>query len=272
MSSAAAFAQSVYIKPLGSQLFPLSMGRKLELDGYPYTGSGLAHPGQFVYYNNKGSLAAGQYLGIAAGVLITDQLALELSVAHGFSTEVYHAEANINASYYGTMPATYHTSVSQYMDRPLLLTPSLAWNQDPSIRGFYVRVGAILPLSKKIFSETRSQRDTSWFFDKREYKTRFAIGFSGTLGYRLPITHFMSVLAEANLQLMSFKMDEARLLVSEANGENITESLDENQKLVYYVDDYQPLPRSTGTPGRLPAYRIPFSGYGFSLGLEFSLN
>jgi hypothetical protein len=267
-----AFAQSFYIKPVVSHLFPLSMGHKVMLDGYPYTGTGLSQPGKFVYNNDKASLAAGTYLGLAAGVFINEQLALELSVTHGLSTKVYTIEADINANPYSGLPPTYHTSISQYMDKPLLLTPSIVWNQDPSIRGLYVRIGAVIPLSRAIYSETRSQRDSSTFFDKREYKTRFALGFSGTLGYRVPINHFIAVLAEANLQLMSFKVDEARLLVSQANGEDIMPSRSQSQKLVYYVDNYAPSSGSPDEPGRMPAYRIPFSGYGFSLGLEFQLN
>jgi len=258
-------AQSVYLSAAGGYAWSPGTGPDLVLDGYPYTGSGLNTPGYFTYERPNSSLAAGAFGSLAAGMAVSHNLAMEVTLQQGFQNRRYDADAYILAG------APLRAHIIHYTKNPLFLTPSVLWQRREHEAKPFLRLGIVLPLRREIITETFSVRDTVRFYDKREIGTTFSAGFNASAGYSLPLTRYIAVTATASFTLLSLRVKEALLVASTANSIDLLPSRSLSQTKVEYVEGFYLQPQKPDMPGILPSYRIPFHQFGLQAGMTLNL-
>lgn len=256
-------AQRAYIRSAAGYAWPLGFGKALMLDGYPYTGTGITSPGAFIREKPDASLSAGTYAILAAGIRCLPKVVIELALSEGIDTRKYSADLQLRSQ---------QSSITHYVQRPLLLTPSLVWMNKANDRKPFFRIGIVLPLSRKIYTETYSLVDTVIVHDKKALETAFTVGLSAAAGYSIPLTKHIALSAEVSFIGMSLRITQANLIVCTADGQDLLPTRTQSQLQVEYIEGFVPQAYDPDKPGRLPSYRIPFSNIGMQVGVTIALN
>lgn len=249
-----------YIRLGFGYAFPQA-GQTRDVDGFPYNGSAtIANGGNgfSAMEAKKASFGAGASVSIAGGHMITKNFGLELGAIVGVAPRKY------------TLDITGVTFTQQYEQKaktPVFIVPALILQTGNKAR-LYMRGGLVLP----VIGRMQSNIDNRYFgvagtsVEKAEIltKTRFAIGFSGALGVKVPIAKKFDFWAEGNITSLSLYVKETELTKYEVDGRNVLGLVSADDKFTKYGNNM--------SGNREVTYSYPFSNIGINVGVAYNFD
>ena len=258
-TATAVSAQEAYTKIGIGYAMPLPFGGPLTVDGFPMTGSGYNYPINEKYEISHASLNTGLMGSIRMGYRVKNT-GIEAGLLIGLAT---------NKNIYQTENAL-QSKITIYSRMPVMFNPAISYQKKKEGNSIYGSVGLCMPLSKKIYTETEStSADNVRFFDKTEMTTKFTVGFTATLGYKVHISHSIYFFGELSMVNISFLTRQSDLIECTADGKSILDSRYESQKHVNYGRGVDVRLNNFNTDNiiTIDAYRMPFNNYGLNIGL-----
>ena len=202
-----------------------------------------------------GSLGQGLNGGLVLGIMVTENIGLELGAAYFLGTERQvvtqsGSEANnvfAQPQQLRLMPAVVFTTGADEGPAP------------------YARIGALLPVSGK----TTLRQESGMTISEAEFRGRFSIGLDAALGLEVPISDQLSFFGELNFIALNILRRSSEVVRYEVGGQDFLDQLPDTQRNVEYVDEVD---LASPTPGEQLTSSSPYSSTGLNVGVKIKLN
>lgn len=256
----------LYVKAGAGYVFPAASQTR-DVDGFPFNGNATyTYNVGFTSMNaKKVSFSSGVQATIGAGYMFTNNLGIELNAMIGVSTSKAVAK-----NQYPIVSSSGNYDVSQVITQnsklPVILMPSVVLQTGKKFN-IYLRGGLALPVKSKMTAEFQNinympQGYTVTFNGTQELKMKFNVGFSGALGFKVPVSKHIQVYAEASLLSLSMYLKESVLTEYYQNGINVL------SRVSNPTIKYSSTVNGAGTYG---TYAYPYSHIAGMAGLSISL-
>lgn len=241
--------------------FPMQFGHRLVVDHYP-----LFDAYQNYYYTppaqlKAASLGAGEQLQLCAGVRFSDNWVVEVGYNKNASPKRYEA----------TRYAWWGENRSEvYAPAFSCLTVGARWIS-PEVPEFSARVGLLLPLQRQVMTQSWASRDTFSIYQEKKLSTAYNVGVQFGVQYARKLIGPVSFQARADVQWISFRATRSEVMTYRLNGEEGVTGLPESARVVDYMSGVSQRSNLEDQPSTGPAFRVPFSSFGLSVGLIVAL-
>lgn len=226
----------------------------------------------------KGSYGEGVHTQLKGGYFFNKKFGIELGVGylHGTNQDVQKISGSEMEGVSGI--------TANIKARSRAFGASLAGIYNITDR-FYVRAGLLTKLGGKteVIGEVKTKSPVNLELDfTTDFQGKFPLGFSGAIGYKLPITNNLSLYGEIDYMNINVTRDTSKLREFSANigGQKITrdqlkgalaslpaENKATFSKMLPLLED-----ESKWGEGDLPSSKAPYSSIGFSFGVTYYFN
>ncbi len=248
-----------------------------------------------LYTANSFSLGKGINLGLFGGYMINKNVGVELGIGYLFGSSTQSTEENdqTNISSGSFQPTVTETSTSIttviVKGSMLRLTPSLRLQCGEAKIHPYAVVGLIIGVAGKF---TKNSEDITSYANSQStgtppapqpnsddvniltYNGGISFGFHGAVGVNYLLTEKLGIFAELAGNYQDFSPDKGVLTTSTTNGSDNLPKMTVNETQTTYSSTFTSTsggPATPGTPYGAPSFHIPFSSYGFTIGVHFTL-
>jgi opacity protein-like surface antigen len=203
---------------------------------------------------HTGTLGQGFNGGIALGVMVTDNIGIELGAAYFLGAERQLVTQS------GPEATNAFAQTQQLRITPALLLTTGSEGPAP-----YLRLGALLPVTGK----TSLRQESGNTVSEAEFVGRFSVGLDAALGVSIPLSDQLSVFAELNFISLNILRRSSEVVRYEVGGQDFLDQLPDTQRNVEYVDEVD---LATPVPGEQLTTSSPYSSSGLNLGVKIHLN
>lgn len=223
---------------------------------------------------NNTSFSSGLSLPIGIGYMINDNIGIQLDATFGIVTHKYSfTDENFPLNVGGGSTIVYNITTTQHANTPIVLSPSLLLQTSYEKLNLYSRLGFALPLNTKFTEEqvfvnapntgTHTVDDFTW-----QVKNSFAVGFTAAAGVKYKINERVSIWGELSVLSLSVYTKEQDLSSWVQNGQSVS--------LQYFTNAQSIKFSKTAvldtTYSQFPPYAVPFSNFGFHVGVIYNLS
>jgi hypothetical protein len=216
---------------------------------------------------HKYSFGAGGKIAVGAGYFVSKNIGFELAAAVGILPKKNAWSESYNS---GGFTTTNRASVTEHMQTPLFLNPSIIIKTGGQHADIYARMGLTFGLSGKMVQKATTNIGMNTFSQETDYYFRNGMGFQGALGVNLPLAKNVSLFAELNGVSLSQYVRRSEIKELLVNGIDILYL----QNVAFIETEYEmktTIPDTSIAPPNMPskraAYSLPFSNIGFAGGL-----
>lgn len=267
-------AQSLYLRGGVGYSLPQA-GQLFSHIGLPYDGkTTINYNGADFsadYYINKVSYSSGVHGYIAAGLMVTNHIGIELGADLGLATKATTFTQLETAS-----PESSETTLEQSMDLPVLLSPALVIQTGGKIN-LYARGGISIPVKTLMelnyntidnqLNPSNNTIVTSTVRVTEEYQFSLSPGFNGAMGIKISPVLKLSVWGEVSLLSMNLYATESNVTFYSEDGVNYTAQIPAAQKTTTYLQNGTASMNLNNDYTRL----IPYSNVGINAGVAVTL-
>lgn len=219
------------------------------------------------------SLGQGLSVGAYGGYMFTNNIGLELNIFDKFSTST---TATVTTS------STFNSSTDVYTAKGNLfgLTPAIRLSVGDGNLKIYTVTGLIIGFPSATMEDNGiattntpgggSVTNTSDEIDT--YSGNLIIGFHGALGVQYDLSDKIGIFGEVTGNFENWAPTEQLVTTYTVNGADELGGLTTSQKQTNYVDSYtnSNTNSSPGSPTQRARIYLPFSSWGFNIGVHFS--
>lgn len=265
-------AQKIYFR--GGVGYALPQGGQIYgFGGYPLSGKYSAN-----YTGNdpvetfdvkKSSFSAGVHGVVAAGMLLTKHIGVELGADIGLATkkmtlEVLQVDPGSSSK----------QTITQQSKLPIFVMPALVIQSGGKIN-VYARGAVVIPVKSKISSDISATETYATGGGSVTEVTNVSIthtasmtpGFGGAMGVKIKPAKHIAVWGEVNMTSLTLHFKESELTKYYIDGEDVLPYLTPEQKTI----KYKLKGTSTGTTNVQMSESIPYSNIGVNVGISFEL-
>jgi hypothetical protein len=234
------------------------------------------------YTAMSASLGKGINLGLYGGYMFNKNVGAELGIAYligGSSTTT--DEQDKSTSNPGFSSSNSDITKTIYKGSMLRLVPAIRIQCGEDKIHPYAVTGLIIGVAGKLTQEMQrtsnssatGQNSTSdTYEDLYTYSGGVSIGFHGALGISYSISDKLGIFGELTGNYQSYSPSKQVYTTSTTNGVDNLHSLTTSQKETDYSSSYTTTNVvSPGSPTMASSIRIPFSSYGFNIGIHIAL-
>jgi len=239
-----------------------------ELNGGGIDGSATLTGNVYSKQLKPASFGSGLAATIAGGYMITPHIGVELGVQAILAPSKY-----TYSDYVPGFGTSRRYTVETYAKAPIYLLPAVLLTTGNKLQ-LYGRAALVVPLSDKMAQEeTRTGTgpgQTNQVFT-RAIENHFSIGFQGAAGVAYMFSQHFSAWGEVGAITRNAYMKRSEITAYTEDGQDALGSYSTNQKVTEYEFNYnadsQP---SASEPDMQSTFSVPFSSFGFTLGLKYS--
>lgn len=261
-------AQGVYFGVGGGYGFPAAKLSLLDDSKSTYNGSSSTYENT----SHPISLGRGINAGLYFGYMLNKNIGAELGASYLIgSKNVFTNESTNTATSYH-----YKTEMT-WKGRMIRLVPTIRMTTGEKKLHPYMKVGFIIGVGSKVFTETHSQNvdfSSSSIIDENwEYSGGMSFGFHGGLGLNYMVNDKIGIFAEVAGNYQNWAMKKGSMTKYTVNGVNELGTLDIDDREIEFVNSYTET--SSGPPNpnqasKTTKFFLPFSSIGVNLGLQIS--
>jgi hypothetical protein len=202
-----------------------------------------------------GSLGQGLNGGLVLGVMVTENIGIELGAAYFLGTERQIVTQS------GPEATNAFAQPQQLRILPAVVFTTGA-DEGPAP---YARIGAVLPISGK----TTVRQESGTTISEAEFRGRFSIGLDAALGLEVPINDQLSFFGELNFIALNILRNSSEVVRYEVGGQDFLDQLPETQRNIDYVDEVD---LASPIPGEQLTSSSNYSSTGLNVGVKIKLN
>ncbi len=157
----------------------------------------------------------------------------------------------------------------------LRIMPGIVLETSNAALTIYSRLGAVIPLMGKTFTESKNVittgSSTNETITKRETNYGLSLGYYGAAGVSLKIKEKLKVFAEVELVTLKIKKKSTILTQETVNGSDVLDTYTTSQKETEYKDSYNSADNTdTSRPRSVRTSKVNFNGASINIGIRFN--
>ena len=259
-------AQRIYFGVGGGYGFPAARISLMNDSKSTYNGSTTTYESS----SRPMSLGKGINAGLYVGYMLNKNIGAELGASYLFGGKnIFTDEATNTAASFN-----YKTEMT-WKGRMIRLVPTIRMTVGEKKLHPYMKVGFIIGVGSKIFTETHSQNinfSTTTIIDENwEYSGGMSFGFHGGLGLNYMVSDKIGIFVEVSGNYQNWAMKKGSMTKYTVDGVNEMANVDINDREIEFVDSYTET--SSGSPdpnqaSKTTKFFMPFSSIGGNLGIH----
>lgn len=254
--------------------FRAGLGYAIPQAGQTMDGTGTPYNGSVNYatrsYNIKAaSFSAGVHTYAAFGYLFNKHVGVEVGADIGILPKKYSYQLK-NVTFGSGVPGD--VTIKQQALLPIFFTPALLVQSGGEKFNVFSRFGVAIPFSKDVTVDqiqvnapgTGARTEEDFTFTMQN---KFSLGFAAAAGIEYKLSNVFSVWAECSMLSLSLYTKHSELTAVTVNGNSYPTSSVTGAPPVNY--NRSGILDTTGATQ--PAYSMPFSNFGFNVGIKIAM-